>query len=369
MAVAQIFSVPNIVREDVFEGAGMTTIKFGPAGRLYAAEKRGRVMVARRNPDGSYAKPNVVVDLRGSVEWKGESGLLGLALDPDFATNRHLYLFYTTADDQRLVRYTLDGGYEKVTGTPTVVLGGLPRTATVHKAGDIQFHPRDRDNVYVAIGDDTQPPLAQSLTTYNGKLLRVHKATGVGVASNPFATTNLDTVRSRIWSLGHRNPFRFAFHPNSPVADALYVSENGENTDRVSFVRMGANGNWRDGKDAGFLTPTDPKHKVMTQIAPASLVGIAIARGGPFADPAFPGSDVLVVANWGRAIHRYRLTGPNLDSVVPIAADKGKPLAAELASGGVHLAFGPDGALYTTICAPEESPFGQVFRLRFTGSR
>ena len=367
VSFAQTFSVPNFVRENVLEAGGVTSIQFGPADRIYVSEKRGRVLVAQRNPNGTYGTPTVVVDMRGSVEFRAESGLLGMALDPDFATNRHMFLFHTTATDQRLVRYTLDAPYNTATGAPTVILSGLPRTAVVHKAGDIQFHPLERDNIYIALGDDTQPELSQTPTVYNGKMLRVNKTTGQGVPGNPMAESDLGTVRSRIWAIGHRNPFRFTFHPLAPTPDVMYVSENGNTTDRVSFVRKGANGNWGQGGDPPFLAPPDPNHRVLARVTPSSLVGIAIARGGAFADPAAPGSDVLLVANWGQAILRYRLTGANLDTAMPIAADSGRPFAAGLAGGGVHMIFGPDGALYTSVCGPDESPGGVVFRIRFMG--
>ncbi|MFN7130931.1 MAG: PQQ-dependent sugar dehydrogenase, partial [Myxococcales bacterium] len=370
-ARAQTFSVPNFSRDIVYSGVGMISVQFGPGGRLYVAEKRGRVLVMHRTPQGNYGAATVFADLRSFVNPAQESGLLGMALDPDFATNRHMYLFYTTSTDQRLVRVTADATYDAMTGPQTVLLSGLPRAVAFHKAGDIQFHPQEPDHLYIALGDDNDPASAQTVTSYVGKMLRVNKADGRGLASNPYyqAGDSLDSVRARVWAIGFRNPFRFTFHPATPHPDVMYVSENGNSSDRISRVRAGSNGAWNtQGDNGGFLNPPDPNHKVLAATPPV-LLGIAMVRGGPFADPAHPGSDVMYVANWmGNTIRRYRLTGADLDTLAPVAADNGNAFVTGIP--GMHLLFGPDGALYATWSQGDASESGTHFtlsRIRFTG--
>lgn len=370
VASGQTFSVSNFSSQVIYSGNGTISFQFGPGGRLYVAEKRGRILVMQRNAQGNYGAPTVFADLRASVDSTQESGLLGLALDPDFATNRYMYLFYTTTSDQRLVRVTADATYNAMSGSQTVLLDGLPRAVTFHKAGDIQFHPLDPDNIYIALGDDGVPGPAQTPTSYIGKILRVNKADGRGLTSNPWyqAGDSLDSVRARVWAIGFRNPFRFTFHPSTPHPDVMYVSENGNSTDRISRVRAGSNGAWNEqGDNGGFLNPPDANHKVLAATPPV-LLGIAIARGGPFADPAHPGSDVLLVANWMQSrIFRYRLSGPDLDVLTPIAADNGGAFATGFS--GTHLAFGPDGALYGTSAqgGTSEGSWFTLSRIVFTG--
>lgn len=126
-------------------------------------------------------------------------------------------------------------------GSEIILLSGLPRMANFHKAGDIGIHPLDPFAIFVMLGDDGQiwpdPNTSQDLDTYIGKILRVDSSTGLGLADNPHYNGNANSVRSRVWASGFRNHFRFVFHPTR--TDLLYVSENGDTTDRVAMVRPG----------------------------------------------------------------------------------------------------------------------------------
>lgn len=359
---------PNFADEQLHYGNGMTVIEFGPGDLMYVAEKLGVIQLFTPDGTGGYGPPAQFADLSAAVFDDGESGLLGMALDPDFATNRHIFLFYTTEGDQRLVRITANESYTSmVPDSEQVVLSGLPRTVDYHKAGGIEFHPDEPGHIYITIGDDSDIAAAQDLSRYNGKMLRVDKTTGRGVPANPFWDGNADSITSRIWSRGHRNAFRFTFHPETPVADAMYVSENGNSTDRLSFVRMGADGEWNtDGDEGGFLSPSDSRHLVMDTFPPqSSTTGIAIARGGAFADPANPGSDVLIIGNMILGIKRYRLEGTDLDQAVPLDGDGYFATNYGFATGA-DIRFGPDGALYLTTSATGDSAnFGSLWRIRF----
>lgn len=364
---------PNFSVQTVHSGNGTISLDFGPNGRLYVTEKRGRVLTFTLNASGNYNAPTVFADIISQVTSTQESGLLGMVLDPDFANNRFMYLFYTTGSDQRLTRITASQDYATmVGGSEVVLLQGLPRSVTFHKAGDIKFHPNDPNNIYITLGDDNSPTFVQDPNRYEGKILRVNKANGQGLAANPFYDGNANSTRSRVWAVGFRNPFRFTFHPNTPLADVLYTSENGNGTDRMSLVRMGSNGSWNQtGDNGGFLNPPDTNHRVLaTFSSPTSALGIAIARGGPFADPANPGSDVMYVGNWlrpsGGGIWRWRLSGANADTATPIAADAGQAFVRNI--NAMSLRFGPDGALYTTWSNNDASlgGFYTVLRIRYT---
>lgn len=345
-AQAQTVSDPSFVVEQIYRGAGMTAIEFDSTGRMYTTEKQGRVMLFAPNGSGGFQNPVVVADLRNAVDADQESGLLGMALDPSFSTSRQIFLFYTTANDQRLTRITLNAQFTAMTpGSETILISGFPRAVNYHKAGDIHFHPSDPANIYVALGDDNDRSGSQDLSRYAGKMLRVDKTNGRGLPTNPYQDGNMNSIRSRIWAIGFRNPFRFAFHPQAPVANAMYVSENGNSTDRLSFVRMGSNGSWNSqGDSGGFLNPPDTNHRVMTTDGP-SLVGIAVVVGGPFADPANPSSPTLLLGNYSQhRVRRWRLTGANLDTLTPIARDNNQPFINNI--NPIDLQVGPDGALY-----------------------
>lgn len=387
LAQSQILTEPGrFAAELLFSGNGTTSIEFDPDGRLLICEKQGRILIALPDGRGGFSTPAEFADLRTLVFSTGESGLLGLALDPDYRQNRFLYLFHTTPGDQRLVRIQAQADFRSATtAEPAVILAGLPRNATFHKAGDIHIHPSEPEYVYIALGDDAQENAAQDLDAWPGKILRVHKATGQGAPGNPFHAGDGSTIRSRVWASGFRNPFRFVLHPGNP--EILYVAENGgpansrAREDRVAWVRKGANCAWSSaayaaGANSPWFNPPDSKCKVLATDQP-STVGIAMARTGGFADAAGAGNAVLFVSNLGfpnlggyqsaGSIRRWRLTGTEWDQVTPVEADG----ADRFVSGahGADLEFGPDGNLYASSTHGEAAIGGwYVFRrIRYTG--
>lgn len=203
--------------ETVHVGGGMVPVVFGPEGRLYVGEKQGTIIFLKPNPasPGDFLPAQTLTTL-SSANFENERGLLGLEIHPDFANNRWLYAFYSTAEDQRLVRLTLDASFEGVVGSPEILLDGLPNVFANHNAGDIRFSPAD-GHLYVALGDDAHDFLVEFMDEYHGKILRVDE-NGLGLTTNPFYNGNLDSVESRTWGIGVRNPFRFTFHPVTNIS-------------------------------------------------------------------------------------------------------------------------------------------------------
>lgn len=340
LAQAQKISPPGFRYEQIHSGNGMTALDFDSAGRMFVCEKQGRVLVFNPDRKGGFETATVFADFRNEVNPENESGLLGIALDPKFATNHHLYVFYTGDTDQRLVRLTADAGFSKVVpGSELVLLKGLPRTATNHKAGDIHFHPKDPKAIYLVLGDDTKRELASDLEYYNGKLLRLDASNGMGLADNPFYDGNPDSIKSRVWAKGFRNPFRFAFVPGG-VPDFIYVSENGDGTDRLAVVKRGADAGWGKSGDKGLINPADSNTRVLYTSKPC-LTAIAIAPKGPFA----PAGPVLYAENWfSQDLLRWSLDEVQLDKVTPLPEDGGNPFLSGFKCVDAH--FGPDGSLY-----------------------
>ncbi|MES2657897.1 MAG: PQQ-dependent sugar dehydrogenase [Verrucomicrobiota bacterium] len=334
--------LPGFRYEEIHSGNGMTALDFDSAGRMFVCEKQGRVLVFEPLKNGGYKAPGVFADFHDKVNPDGESGLLGIALDPQFAKSHYLYVFYTAATEQRLVRLTADADFKAaLPDKDLVLLDGLPRTATNHKAGDIHFHPADPKAIYLVLGDDTKRELSADLDHFNGKLLRLDASNGKGLADNPFYDGSTDSVKSRVWACGFRNPYRFAFAPGRPP-EFVYVSENGDGTDRIAQVKRGANAGWGRHGDKGLIDPADKNVHVLFTTKPC-LTSIAIAPKGPFA----PDGPVLYAQNWFmREIRRWKLEEPALSSMSAIPADQGVPFLGEHMT--VHTAFGPDGALYLT---------------------
>ena len=211
-----------------------------PDGSLMTTERPGTVRVAGRE----------VVEFQVPGVWaSGESGLLGLALDPDFKSNRYVYFYYTSKDDgsrdNRVVRYTFDG---KGIGSPYVLISGIPAEDN-HDGGRIAFGP---DNyLYIATGDAGDEPAAQDTKKLGGKILRIERD-GSTPADNPFA--------NEVWSYGHRNVQGLAWDGSG----RLWATEHGRSGvqsgyDELNLIRKGGNYGWPevqgDGRRDGMVPP------------------------------------------------------------------------------------------------------------------
>ncbi|MDP8922370.1 MAG: PQQ-dependent sugar dehydrogenase [Chloroflexota bacterium] len=308
-------------------------LTFAPDGRLFFIEHlKGAVRVAQ--PDGT-VQPEPFVEPMARI-WK-EQGVLGLALDPEFAQNHWVYVFYTQsrgnngdkADDNRVVRYTERDG---LATERTVILRDLPVGVCCHNGGRIGFGPDGK--LYVTIGDLNDGDKAQNPKRFHGKILRIERD-GAIPADNPDPT-------SPIFALGFRNPFGLAFHPKTGLP---YVSENGEvGHDEINRVVPGGNyGNPEyDGK-VGVPGIEDPIWESgRGRVAPS---GAAFYTGSQM--PEYQNDFFFCAFNTGD-LTRMRLGGPDFDQVEQ----------QEVVYRGCHLdvADGPDGALYL-------STFTGIFRL------
>ncbi|MFP5219923.1 MAG: PQQ-dependent sugar dehydrogenase [Actinomycetes bacterium] len=227
-------------------------IGFLPGGDALITERdTARVL---RVPAGGGA-PAEVTRVR-EADPGGEGGLLGLAVSPSFASDRLVYVYVTTAEDNRVVRFRLD---EPSTTEPVVT--GIPK-ARVHNGGRIAFGPDG--NLYIGTGDAGDTSLAQDDRSLGGKVLRT-TPDGEPVAGG-----------SLVLSKGHRNVQGLVFDDDG----RLYAVEFGQNRfDEVNVVEQGTNGGWPvvEGPGDGggrFLAP-------ITTWSPdeASPSGAAVAGG------------------------------------------------------------------------------------------
>jgi len=197
----------------------------------------------------------------GGVAPDGEGGLLGVAVSPTFARDRTVFLYTTTAEDNRVVRVTFEGGR---TSSRRAVLTGIPK-ARNHDGGRLAFGPDGY--LYVTTGDAGQTQRAQDRSSLGGKILRVTRD-GRPAPGNPFPG-------SPVWSYGHRNVQGIAWAPDG----MMYASEFGQNTwDELNRIQPGRNYGWpvvegRAGR-AGYVDPL-----VQWPTSEASPSGIAWADG------------------------------------------------------------------------------------------
>ncbi|HXO84563.1 MAG TPA: PQQ-dependent sugar dehydrogenase [Gemmatimonadales bacterium] len=205
----------------------------GDTARVLVTERTGRVWLLK----SSVQQARPFLDLRGKIDSLDENGLYSLAFDPNYATNRKFYAFYTNLDgDIRIARYfvsatnpdTAEWAADTILAIPHPV-AGFTLPFGNHHGGQLQFGPLD-GKLYVSVGDGGccgDPQLnGQRRKTLNGKLLRIDVSGGTGYtvpADNPYATDT--SFAPEIWSWGFRNPWRFSF---DRLTGDLYIGDVGQ---------------------------------------------------------------------------------------------------------------------------------------------
>lgn len=202
-------------------------IIYGPDDHIWTTERKG--IVSRINP--TTGVKNVVLNLTNSVYQQSESGLLGMALHPNFAATPEVFLAYTYGSfntiRERFVKYTYNGS----TLTNPVILIDDITGNTTHIGARFQFLP---DNtILVSTGDAQNTSLPQNLNSLSGKILRMN-TDGTIPSNNPDPT-------SYVYSYGHRNVQGMCLAPNG----LIYLSEHGASSDdEFQLLEPGRNYGW-----------------------------------------------------------------------------------------------------------------------------
>ena len=313
-----------------------TAMAFAPDGRLFVCQQGGQLRVIK---NGSLlSTPFVSLAVNSS----GERGLLGIAFDPNFATNHFLYVYYTVATSpihNRVSRFTAAGDIA-APGSQVVILElNNLSSATNHNGGAIHFGPDGK--LYIGVGENANGANSQTLSNLLGKMLRIN-ANGSIPTDNPFYNTATGNNRA-IWALGLRNPFTFAFQPGTT---RLFINDVGESTyEEINDGIAGSNYGWpiTEGPSGNpaFRSPI---------YFYGHGTGCAIV-GGAFYNPPMPQFPSSYTGKYFFA----DLCGGWIRLFDP-AARTATGFATGIVSP-VDLHVGPDGALYYLVRA------GQVFRI------
>lgn len=342
---------------------GPTAIAFLPDGRMLVAEEEvpegeGRLSLV----SGGTAVPLVslpVASICGEF-FEYEVGLLGIAVDPNFAANGHIYLYRTTPGFyhciggnidsvdrfNEVVRVTMGPDDTIDLGSLVVLLTGIRTDTGNHCGGCLRIGPDKK--LYVGIGETgtgdflnggpgtSTNPYSQDLDALEGKILRIN-LDGSSPDDNPFHGQS--RTRDEIFAYGFRNPWRFGFDPETGL---IWVGDVGEeDVEEIDIVEKGGNYGWphcEGNLPQGCKGPGDvgPVYTYPHGGHDASVTGGAFAGRsfGSFAGDYFFGDYSHNV------IQRLRPNGAR-NGVSGSPSD-----FVTNADGPVDIIFGPDGALY-----------------------
>jgi len=339
--VAQAAPPANFQRT-LLVGSGLaapTAIEFAPDGRLFILELGGGVRIYK---DGALLPGNFAT----LPAWaNADNGLLGIAMDPEFNSNHYIYFYFIDAGDRfhKVVRYNAAGDIG--TDGPFVIYDSQMASGSNHAGGTIQFGPDGK--LYLGIGDSGLSLNSASLSTPQGKIIRINKDGSIP-SDNPFYST--PNARKEIWALGFRNPFRFQF---DPLNGNLYAGDVGEASwEEVNLVTKGGNYGWPQAEGACSGCPyVNPIHAYFHASAGYSITGGPVYRKTVF--PAeYQGN--LFYADFARGFIRRLPLNPDGTAGTEVIFDSSVGTV-------VDMKIGNDGAMYYVTINP-----GQLFKVTYT---
>jgi glucose/arabinose dehydrogenase len=285
-----------------------------------------------------------------------EEGLVGITLDPNFATNRFVYAYYTVpasgtvASHNRVSRFTANGDIAGA-GSQKLLLDVPGPSSQADNGGGIHFGTDGK--LYIAVGDHGVGANAQSMSTIKGKLLRFNPDGSIP-HDNPFFSTATGVNRA-IWNVGLRNPYRFGVQPGT--GKVLINDVGSSSVEEINLGVAGANYGWdlSEGatNDARFRSPL---FAYPHDAPPPTVTGCAIL-GGVFYNPTtvmFPASYVGKYFFADSCGGWMRVLDPATGTASDFATNVGQP---------VDLQVGNDGALYYL-----DRSAGSVRRITFVPS-
>ena len=252
LAIAQ--DAPSLKSTTVMSGRDFVwDMAFLPDGTMFFTEKCRGLSV--RLPSGNVNALLGMKDSKGYADTandlfcSGQAGMAGVAVDPNFAQNRIIYVYsasnLTTPHNNRVMRLTVNADSTKVSDRVDIVTdiaykqnpSGHPfGDAGAHNGGRLRFGPSD-GFLYVTTGDTHNGPVPQSPTLIGGKVLRIDRDGKAAPGNN--APKGFD---ARIFTYGHRNPQGICFRPGN---NQPFTAENGPwHSDEVTALKAGGNAGW-----------------------------------------------------------------------------------------------------------------------------
>ncbi|MQA33648.1 PQQ-dependent sugar dehydrogenase [Modestobacter roseus] len=298
-----------------------------PDGTLLLDERAGGLTAVL--PDGTVQPVDADFD---DLFADGETGLMGLTLDPEFAEDRRLYTCQGVQEggsaEIQVIAWTVSADWTSATRVADPLLGGIPVNEASGRHGGCRVEFGPDGALYVGTGDNAVGTNPQDLGSLAGKVLRIDPDTGEALPDNPF-TGDADAA-DRIWTYGHRNVQGLAVRPDS---DQVYSVEHGpDRDDEVNLLQPGADYGW-DPVGSGSYDESVP-------MTAEGAVPAVWSSGDPTIAPS--GATFLSGEDWG-----------SYDGLLMVGVQKD--------TGVLGLRLSPDGELLEQFRVPElEDSYGRI---------
>ena len=310
-------------------------IAFTPDGTMLFTQRAG--VLSSRLADGTVQ--TIDADF-GDLYTAGSVGLMGIVVDPGFASNRRFYTCQGhTGPEIQVIAWTLNAAYTQATRVADPLVGGIPSTLHAEPHGGCRLRFGPEGYLWIATGDAHTVTVAQDLNSLGGKVLRVDASTGAGAPTNPFAP-------SRIYTYGHRNPQGLALRPGT---SQMWSVEHGPSVDdEINLLVAGRNYGW----DPGIVY--DQNVPMTDLVEYPDAVEAKWSSGSPTL--ATSGAIFVEGNQWGvwegrLAVATLRDSMLRLFEFTPDGAFVSQVIVSELDGTFGRLRtpmLGPDGALYVT---------------------
>lgn len=339
-----------------------TSLCLVPDGRVFVNSQGGDVNVIKNNV--LLATPLLTLNV-SAIE---ERGLDGVQVDPDFANNGYVYIYYavpTTPSHNRLSRFTVTG--DVAAPNSEVVLFDLPTLSDSgwHNGAAIKFGPDGK--LYFTAGENNIPANAQSLQTTLGKILRIN-SDGTIPSDNPFYNATTGNNRA-IYALGFRNPYTMTFQPGT---GRLFVNDVGSYLwEEINEIVAGGNYGWPTYE--GYSTAAGVRSPIFTYPHPADFPTSSAITGGAFYNPDAVNFPAQYVGKYFFAdgFQQFiKVLDPVTRTVTPFATFPASLYADPIDNNAVSALYptvGANGFLYYLARSPLAAQFSSLNIIRYIG--
>lgn len=352
---------PGYSMELIAEGLNPVAMTTDHHGRIWLAEKDGRVLIIDEN-DQLQDEPVVTLD----VDEFNERGLLGIALHPEHDEHPYLYLYFTVENENhnRVSRFTLSGDFV-VPGSEKVLLELDQLSGAIHNGGALLFD--QHNHLFIATGEAGLSSNSQDTTNLLGKILRLHDDGSIPT-ENPFYG-RFEGKNQAIYSLGFRNPFNLSYDWSG---DQIFATDVGAGDyEEINVVQHGKNFGWPlvEGPIGSNSPPQDYQDPYFyyEHSDGCAIVGLHLVKD----TAGIIGSDLdsaIFFADYCNGYIKYLQNG-NPDSVRTFATELERPLNIIYNSSRSQLYFLTRAGLGGGSSQDNTSTLdGRVWKILFTGN-